>query len=258
VFVQLQDALNDVWEVQKKPSYGLKGLIMSRILSFGMILTIGFLLLVSLVLSVVVSQLTAFISDLGPAGEVLAQIADFVVSIGLFTLLFAAIFKVLPDAEIKWSDVWTGALVTAVLFAIGKILIGLYLGHSSTASTYGAAGSLVVLLLWIYYSALILFFGAEITQVYARYHGSGIQPSEHAERTPDATKGVDDDHEPTQAELERRADLHPAIPHRALQPRPPSASPSLAARIAPVAAGLVLGRLTKRRKKVVKKTKRRR
>ncbi len=261
VFVQLQDALNDVWEVQKKPSYGIKGLIMSRILSFGMILTIGFLLLVSLVLSVVVSQLTAFISDLGGFGEFVAQLVDFVISIGVFTLLFAALYKVLPDAEIEWGDVWTGALITAVLFAIGKIAIGIYLGTSSTASSYGAAGSLVVLLLWIYYSAMILFFGAEITQVYARYHGSGIQPSEHAERTPDAKKGVDErggsagEHKARQVVSPRSIPVG-AIPHRALQPPVKTKTPSLVARFAPAVVGLLVGRLTKRRKTVVKKPER--
>ncbi len=261
VFVQLQDALNDVWEVQKKASYGFKGLIMSRVLSFGMILTIGFLLLVSLVLSVVVSQLTSFISDLGGFGEFLAQIVDFAVSVGVFTLLFAAIYKVLPDAEIEWGDVWTGAFITAILFAIGKIAIGIYLGTSSTASSYGAAGSLVVLLLWIYYSSMILFFGAEITQVYARFHGSGIQPSEHAERTPDAKKGVD---EPSGDGAQRsdtvalspRAVAAAAIPHRALLPSTTTKQPSLAARVAPAIVGVLIGRLTKRRKTVVKKPER--
>ena len=244
VFVQLQDALNDVWEVQKKASYGIKGLIMSRILSFGMILTIGFLLLVSLVLSVVVSQLTAIISDLGGLGEFVAQIVDLVVSIGVFTLLFAAIFKVLPDVEIEWGDVWTGALITAVLFAIGKIAIGIYLGTSSTASSYGAAGSLVVLLLWIYFSSMILFFGAEITQVYARLHGSGIQPSEHAERTPDAKKGVDEPQgdgaaKGVVATPSPRSVSVGAIPHRAVQKQPATAkSPSLVATLAPAIAGL--------------------
>jgi membrane protein len=256
VFVQLQDALNDVWEVQRRSDYGLKGLIVSRILSFGMILVIGFLLLVSLVLSVVLSTLTSFISDVGPGGEVIAQIVDFVVSVGVITLLFAFIYKVLPDVEIEWGDVWTGALVTAVLFAIGKILIGLYLGHSSTASTYGAAGSLVVLLLWIYYSAMILFFGAEITQVYAREHGSGIQPSEHAERTPDATKGVDPPSTQPVGALAPPRQQHPALPQRSVQPRSAPA-PSLASRLVPLVAGVVLGRLTKRRKKVIVRRKRR-
>jgi membrane protein len=180
VFGQLQDALNTIWEVAPKPGAGIKAFIQKRVLSMGMVLAIGFLLLVSLVLSAGLSAVGNFLGGLLPGGEALWQVVNFVVSFGIVTALFAAIYKVLPDAEVQWSDVWVGAAVTALLFVIGKLLIGLYLGHASVGSTFGAAGSLVVLLVWVYYSAQILFFGAEFTQAYARRFGSRIEPSEGA------------------------------------------------------------------------------
>lgn len=180
VFGQLKDALNTIWEVEPKPSQGILGLLKDRLLSFTMILGVGFLLLVSLVLSTGLSALNGWVESWLPGGAILAQIINLVVSFGVITLLFALIYKILPDAEIAWRDVWIGAAVTALLFSLGKLAIGLYLGNSSTASAYGAAGSLIVILLWIYYSAQILFFGAEFTQVYARLHGSRIVPDEDA------------------------------------------------------------------------------
>ena len=180
VFAQLQEALNTIWEVEPKPGRGLVGTARKRLLSMSMVLGIGFLLLVSLVLSAGLAALGKFFSGLLPGAEALWQGVEFAVSFGVVTLLFAAIYKVLPDAEIAWRDVWVGAAVTAVLFALGKLLIGLYLGHASVGSTYGAAGSFLVLLVWIYYSAQILFFGAEFAQVYARRYGSRIVPSEDA------------------------------------------------------------------------------
>jgi membrane protein len=149
-------------------------------ISFGMVLGIGFLLLVSLVVTAAVAAVGKWATGLLPGGETLVNILTFAVSFALITLLFAMIYKVLPDVEIAWRDVWIGAAVTALLFTIGKFLIGLYLAHSTVASTYGAAGSLVVLLLWIYYSSQILFLGAEFTQVYATRYGSRIRPSKHA------------------------------------------------------------------------------
>ena len=145
-----------------------------------MVLGIGFLLLVSLVLSAGLAALGRFFSGLFPGASVLWEIVNFVISFGVVTGLFAAIYKLLPDVEIRWSDVWLGAAVTALLFTIGKLLIGLYLGNASIGSAYGAAGSLLVVLVWVYYSAQIVFFGAEFTQVYARRYGSRIVPSEHA------------------------------------------------------------------------------
>jgi len=179
VFSQLQDALNTIWEVQPKPA-GIVGSLKRRLLPMSMVLGIGFLLMVSLVLSAGLVALGHFFSGLLPGMPVLWEVVNFVVSFAVVTGLFAAIYKLLPDVEIKWSDVWIGAAVTALLFTVGKLLIGLYLGNASIGSTYGAAGSLLVVLVWVYYSAQILFFGAEFTQVYARRYGSQIVPSEHA------------------------------------------------------------------------------
>lgn len=180
VFAQLQTSLNQIWDVEAKPAKGIWGFLRTRVLSFGMVLGIGFLLLVSLVISAAVAALDTYAAGLFPGAEVVIGIISAVVGLGLITLLFAMIFRYLPDVKIAWKDVWVGAAITSLLFLIGKVLIGLYLGNSSVASTYGAAGSLVILLLWIYYSAQILFFGAEVTQVYATRYGSGIVPDEHA------------------------------------------------------------------------------
>ena len=189
LFIQLQDALNTVWNVRARTDEGIWGLVRDRLLSFGMVLAIGFLLLVSLTLSAALTAASGFIGSGGlPGVDFLWQIANAVVSFGIITLLFGLIYKILPDAKINWSDVWIGAAITALLFTIGKWLIGLYLGNSSAASAYGAAGSFVVLLLWIYYSAQILLFGAEFTQVYANRFGSRIRPDKHATYSPDATK----------------------------------------------------------------------
>ncbi len=180
LFGQLQDALNTIWEVAPKPNRGIMGMLKDRFLSFTMVLGVSFLLLVSLVISAMLSSVNGFVTDMLGGLTIVAQILNFIVSTGVIALIFAMIFKILPDVEIAWSDVWVGALVTALLFNIGKSLIGLYLANSSTASAYGAAGSLVILLLWVYYSAQILFLGAEFTQVYARRHGSKLVPSENA------------------------------------------------------------------------------
>lgn len=180
LFGQLQDALNTIWEVAPKPGGGILSMLRQRFISFTMVLGIGFMLLVSLVLSAMISLLGNFIFRFIPQQEFLLQLINFVLSFGIITVLFALIYKILPDAKIAWRDVWLGAAVTSLLFAVGKLLLGLYLGNSSTASAYGAAGSFVVLLVWIYYSAQILLFGAEFTQVYARMYGSKIVPSENA------------------------------------------------------------------------------
>jgi membrane protein len=180
VFVQLQNALNRIWDVEPKPGGGIWGFVKNRLLSFGMLLGIGFLLLVSLVLSAAMGSIDRWAESLGGAGQVLARILAFGVSFAVVTLLFAMIYKFLPDVKIAWRDVAIGAAVTALLFTIGKFLIGLYLAKSSVASGYGAAGSLVILLLWTYYSAQIVFLGAEFTQVYASRYGSRIEPAENA------------------------------------------------------------------------------
>ncbi|HSE36465.1 MAG TPA: YhjD/YihY/BrkB family envelope integrity protein, partial [Blastocatellia bacterium] len=142
---------------------------------------VGFLLLVSLVLSAALSALGKYLGGLLPLPSLILQIINFVVSFGVITLLFALMFKVLPDVEISWRDVWIGAAITAGMFAVGKLLIGLYLGRSAVGTAYGAAGSLIVILIWIYYSAQILFFGAELTQVYTNRYGSRLKPARNAE-----------------------------------------------------------------------------
>jgi membrane protein len=180
LFNELHNSLNTIWDVQEGKAQnfwqGIKQVVVNRFLSFTMILGIGFMLLVSLVISTGISALGTWIGGVLPFHEIVLQIINLVISIGIITVLFALIFKVLPDAEIAWRDVWMGAFVTAVLFSIGKTLIGMYLGSSAVANSFGAAGSLVLLLLWVYYSAQVLLFGAEFTQVYANTLGSKIIP----------------------------------------------------------------------------------
>jgi membrane protein len=180
-FGQLQDALNTIWEVKPKPGQGIKGIVRLRALSFSMVLVIAFMLLVSLVLSAALAALGKFLGDALPIPAAVMQTANTILGFGIISLLFALIFKVLPDIRIAWRDVWIGAMFTALLFSIGRLLIGLYLGRSSVTSSYGAAGSLVVILLWVYYSSQILLFGAEFTKSYSVRMGSRYRPSSHAE-----------------------------------------------------------------------------
>ena len=181
VFGQLQDAMNTIWEVQPKPGRGVLGFVRDRFFSFSMVLGSGFLLLTSLVLSTTVAATFHLVGGMAPALKPVLVFGDLLTSAVVVILLFALIFKLLPDAKIAWHDVWVGAGLTTVLFLIGKALIGAYLGRSSYGSAYGAAGSLVVLVVWIYYSSQILFFGAEFTQVYANSYGSKIRPARDAE-----------------------------------------------------------------------------
>lgn len=178
VFAQLQNSLNKIWNVERKPGAGIWATLRSRLLSFTMVLGVAFMLLVSLVLSAFLSVFVQWGHGLLPGADWLWQVINFLVSFGVTTFLFAAIFKVLPDVKIAWRDVWLGAAVTALLFTIGKYLLGLYLANAGNA--YGAVGSVVVFLLWVFYSAQILFMGAEFTQVYARRYGSGLRPTEGA------------------------------------------------------------------------------
>jgi membrane protein len=180
LFGQLQDALNTIWGVEPKPDRGLWGMIQDRFLSFMAVLGTAFLLLVSLVISAALAAFGKWFGGILPAPEVVLQVINFVVSVAVITMLFAMIFKLLPDARIAWRDVWIGAAMTALLFTIGKFLIGLYLGKSDVGSAYGAAGSLVIVLLWVYYSSQILLFGAEFTQVYANTSGEKITPTDQA------------------------------------------------------------------------------
>lgn len=182
VFGALQDGLNTVWEVKPKPGRGVVGIIKDRFLSLTMVLGVGFLLLISLALSAALSALGKYLGGVLPLPAIALEIINLGISVGVITLLFALMFKTLPDVEIDWADVWIGAGITALLFTIGKFAIGLYLGRSTVGSAYGAAGSLVVILIWIYYSAQILFFGAELTQVYTNKYGSRIKPDKDAVR----------------------------------------------------------------------------
>jgi membrane protein len=186
VFVQLQDALNSVWNVRRKGG-GIWHLVKDRLLSFAMVIGIGFLLLVSLILNALLSALGNYMSHFLPGEHTILQIINFLISLGIITLLFAFIFKILPDVKITWRDVWLGSLITAVLFNVGKFALGFYLGRSTFASAYGAAGSLIIVLLWVYYSAQILLFGAKYTQLYANRHGSHFQPIGGAEIIPPET-----------------------------------------------------------------------
>jgi len=181
VFDQLHTSLNAIWDVKAKPTHGIWATIKERFFSFTLVLGVGFLLLVSLLLSAILVVVANWFNHLLPGVAWLWEVLNFVISFGVITLLFGLIYKILPDAEVAWRDVWLGAAATALLFTIGKFLLGLYLGN--TGSSYGAAGSLVVFLLWVYYSAQILFFGAEFTQVYANQRGQGIQPAANAQST---------------------------------------------------------------------------
>lgn len=180
VFSHLQETLNVIWDVRPKPDVGIMHTLRKRLLSFAMVLGIGFLFAVSLILSTVLSVLANTLSNLLPGFDLLWQVAEYVISFAVITLLFAAMFKVLPDVQIKWRDVWPGAALTALLFTLGKVLLTFYLSQTAPGSAYGAAGSVIVFLLWVYYTAIILFFGAEFTQVYAVRQGSGMEPEEHA------------------------------------------------------------------------------
>src|SRR5437762_11765482 len=180
VFGQLQDALNTIWGVKAKPGGGIWGFLRSRFLSFAMVGGVCFLLLVSLTLESVLKGFSHYIQGVVPGGIVIAMAVSWIFDLAIVIFLFALIFKLLPDAKIQWRDVWIGAGITAIFFALGKWALGLYLGSGSAACAYGAASSLITLLLWVYYSSQILLFGAEFTQVYADQLGHHVQPSEYA------------------------------------------------------------------------------
>lgn len=191
VFAELQSALNKIWDVQAKPRRGLfLSFVFDRLRSFTVALAVGFLLLVSLVISAALTVMQDYLNNWMPGVPALWQLLNIGASFFIAALLFAMIYKYLPDVEITWRDVWIGAVVTAALFTTGKYLIGLYIGQTAAASAFGAAGSFAVLLIWIYYSALVSFFGAEFTQVYARLYGSRIKPSSHAVRVGEKSDAV--------------------------------------------------------------------
>jgi membrane protein len=181
VFYQLQQILNKMWEVEPRPKQKFVKLIKDRVFSFGLILVVGFLLLVSLVLSAGLTAVSDWVANhLSEGLVVIFRVLDIVVSVGVITLLFAALYKFLPDAKVKWKDVWAGAVLTAILFVIAKFALGLYFGKSDPGSAYGAAGSIILILLWVNYAGLILLFGAEFTKTFARYQGAEIEPAEGA------------------------------------------------------------------------------
>lgn len=180
IFGQLQDALNNIWDVKPKPNRGIWGFIRSRFLSFAMVAGVCFLLLVSLSLEGVLKSLHAFLQGMMPGGHYVGLAIFYLFDIAIIVFLFAMIFRFLPDAKISWHDVWYGAALTAALFVIGKFLLGLYLSSGAAGSAYGAASSLVTLLLWVFYSAQLLLFGAEFTRIYADTYGSRVHPDEYA------------------------------------------------------------------------------
>ncbi len=182
VFAEIQDSINSIWGLKAKPGkQGILILLKNRLLSFGVIGSLGFLLLVSLAVTAIIEGLNERLLARFPDVSVIVMyVVNLVVTLGVITLLFAVIFKVLPDASIRWRDVWAGSIATAILFMIGKFAIGLYIGKSDVGGTYGPAASLVVLILWVYYSAIILYFGAEFTKAYALEYGSDIRPNKYA------------------------------------------------------------------------------
>jgi membrane protein len=180
VFGELQTSMDRVWNVKPKPGRGFVGMLKDRFLSFTMVLGVAFLLLVSTILTAALAAVGRYLGSALPGGEALWQLVNLAFSLATTALLFALIFKIVPDIQIAWKDVWVGAGVTSVLFTLGKFLIGFYLGKASVSSAYGAAGSLVVLVIWVYYSAQILLLGAEFTQAYAQHWGSRVKPSENA------------------------------------------------------------------------------
>jgi membrane protein len=196
VFVQLRDSLNTIWRVQQKPTGTIRGFLRGRLLSFAIIVGIGFLLLVSLVLSAVLAAMSTYISDHFAILTGMVSILDFGVSFVGITVIFALLFKFVPAAKVKWKDAWVGAGVTSFLFSIGKLLIGLYLGNGAIGSTFGVARSLVVIMLWAYYSSQILLYGAEFSRLYAERFGSDIVPGANSLRVVTRTVKIRPTHIP--------------------------------------------------------------
>ncbi|MEO6729605.1 MAG: YihY/virulence factor BrkB family protein [Ferruginibacter sp.] len=181
IFGEIQDSLNKIWGLKIKTKKAWWKLIISRLLSFSLIISLGFVLMVSLLLNALVAIIGNHLHKLFPGIDKIIPVADNLVTFIITAIVFGVIFKVLPDAKIKWKDVSVGAFITAILFTLGKIVIGWYLGKSNMATIYGAAGSVIIIMLWTYYSSLILYLGAECTKVYATQYGTKIQPSEYSE-----------------------------------------------------------------------------
>lgn len=203
IFIEIQDSINLIWRVKAKPKRGWVKMLKDRLLSSSLIVSLGFLLLVSLVINGIILALSDVLTRYLPGfGVWLVSSLNFLISTGVITVLFAVIFKVLPDAKIAWKDVRWGAIFTALLFMLGRYLIGLYIETTSTGSTYGAAGSLIVILVWIYYTAAILYFGAEFTQAYANLYGIKIEPADYAVYVEQTEKERDVKHLPVQETVE--------------------------------------------------------
>jgi membrane protein len=184
-FLELQTALNAIWRVKPKASPNfLRALAIDRMVSFGLVVAVGFLLLTSLLVSAGLAALDKYMGQAFPGVAIVWQALNVLVSLGVISVMFAMIYKLLPDVDLAWSDVWVGGLVTAGMFTLGKFLIGLYLGTSSLASSYGAAGSVIVLLVWVYYSAQVVLLGAEFTREYVKEFGRKPPPSEFATKDP--------------------------------------------------------------------------
>jgi membrane protein len=183
-FLELQTALNAIWRVKPRPGTNVRDFVVQRLISFGLVVGVGFLLLVSLLVSAALAALNRYLGQIFPALTAVWEAGNVLVSLFVITLLFAMVYKILPDVRLRWRDVWVGALVTAGFFSIGKQLIGLYLGTSSIASSYGAAGSVVVLLVWVYYSAQVVLLGAEFTRFYVERFRGQPPPMKHAQPDP--------------------------------------------------------------------------
>jgi membrane protein len=239
IFAQLQGALNDIWDVQPNPDRGVMNFISTRLVSFSMVLVMGLLLLMSFVLSAVLTAAGDLIAEHLPYSSLMIQLLNHGIALVIITLLFAAIYRYLPDVEIQWRDVWVGAFVTAVLFNLGKFGISVYLSTTSTASMYGAAGSFVILLLWVYFSAMIFFFGAELTQVYARRHGHRIEASPNAHKVFEITN----DQLIAYQEAQAIAETQPTIIEREVRVKRP-----VWRRTLPIAAAFIAGRILFRKK----------
>jgi membrane protein len=242
VFLELQASLNTIWDVKQQPGAGIWSFIKNRLLSFAMVLTIGFLLLVSLVITAAIAAIGKKIGALMPGMEVLSQVLNFIASFGIIMALFAFIFKFMPDAHIPWRTVWLGGAITSLLFAVGKFALGIYIGKSTANNPFGAAASLIVLLLWVYYSAQIMFFGAELTQSYAKLCGAKVVPKEHASID---HENSNKEHSPTKTSPSANAPKPPAEPMRP-QPYAPRAKPGFVMPALLVLAALFLPGVRKR------------
>lgn len=230
VFGEIQDSINSVWGLKAKAKAGIWKLVKDRLLSFGIIGSLGFLLLVSLAVTAVVEGLNQRLQHIFPdITVVLFYIINLIITLVVVTVLFAVIFKVLPDAKIKWTDVWAGSIVTALLFILGKFLIALYVAKSSIGTTYGTAGSFVVLLVWIYYSSFILYFGAEFTKAWVLKYGSEIRPNDYAVlmkkvEIESASQSLQQNHAETQ-EHKERLQKHEDAKAGITDPKPPPPAP---------------------------------